>query len=66
MPFSVTKQIAEGDVAATLKAVLQEVVKQNRACTVLTRSTVEGLGTEEARVILTFDDAKCEKSKPAG
>lgn len=66
MPFPVTKPIAEGDVAATLRVVLQEVVKQNRACTVLTKSTIEGLGTEEARVILMFDDAKCEKSKPVG
>ena len=62
MPITVTKPIAEGDVAATLKLVLQEVVKQNRVCTVLTKSTLVGLGTGTAQVVLTFDDAKCAKA----
>jgi hypothetical protein len=61
MSITVTKPIAEGDVAATLRLVLQEVVKQNKVCTVLTKSKIEGLGTVEARVVLTFDDAKCDK-----
>lgn len=65
MQFTVTKPIAEGDVAATLKLVLQEVVKQNKVCTVLTKSRVVGLGTVEASVILTFDDAGCEKVQAA-
>lgn len=64
MPFTVTKRIAEGDVAATLKLVLLEVVKQNKVCTVLTKSSLENLGTSEARVHLIFDDAKCRKDQP--
>lgn len=63
MTFTVTKPIAEGDVAATLKLVLQEVAKQNKVCTVLTKARIEGLGTAEARVLLTFDDAACEKAQ---
>jgi len=62
MTFTVTKPIAEGDVAATLKLVLQEIVRQNKVCTVLTKSRVEGLGTGQAQVVLTFDDAACEKA----
>lgn len=65
MSIIVTKPVAEGDVAATLKLVLQEVVKQNKVCTVLSKFTFEGLGTGAARVVLTFDDAKCEKAKLA-
>lgn len=61
MPFPVTISIAEGEVAATLKLVLQEVVKQNKVCTSLTKSRIEGIGTEQARVILTFDDSMCKK-----
>jgi hypothetical protein len=61
MPFSVSKSINEADVAATLRLVLQEVVRQNRACTVLTRSSIQGLGTHAAKVVLTFDDASCQQ-----
>lgn len=64
MTITVPKPIAEGDVAATLRLVLQEVIKQNRVCTVLTKFRIEGLGTSDARVLLTFDDALCEM--PAG
>lgn len=64
MPFPVNVVIDEADVAATLKLVLQEVVKQNKVCTVLIKSSVEHLGTQNARVVLTFDGAKCEKVKP--
>jgi len=63
MTFPVAKPIDEHDVATTLELVLQEVVKQNKRCIVLTKSSVEDLGTANARVILTFDDAKCEKAK---
>lgn len=65
MPFSLNVAINEADVAATLKLVLQEVVKQNKRCTVLIKSSVENLGTPNACVALTFDGAKCEKLKPA-
>ena len=65
MSFTVTKPIAEGDVAATLKLVLQEVVKQNKVCTVLTKSRIVGLGTAEASIQLTFDDAACQTAPPA-
>ena len=65
MQFTATKPIAEGvvgaTVGATLKLVLQEIVKQNKICAVLTESRVVGLGTAEASVILAFDDAGCEK-----
>jgi hypothetical protein len=61
MSFPVTKPVNEGDVAATLKLVLQEVVTQNKVCTVLTKWEIKGQGTPEARVVLSFDDAKCEK-----
>lgn len=61
MPITVSKPIDEGNIATTLKLVLQEVVKQNKVCTVLTKSSIEGLGTGGARVLLTFDDAKCAK-----
>jgi len=64
MPFPVNVDINEADVAATLKLVLQEVVKQNKRCTVLIKSSVENLGTPKACVVLTFDGAKCEKVKP--
>jgi hypothetical protein len=64
MQFTVTKPIAEGDVEATLKLVLQEVVKQNKVCTVLTKSRIVGLGTAQSSVVLTFDDAACEKAPP--
>ncbi len=66
MTFPVEKPINELDVAATLALVLQEVVKQNKRCIVLTKSSVVGLGTGTARVVLTFDDAKCEKVKKPG
>lgn len=39
----------------------KEVVKQNKVCTVLLKSSVENLGAGEARMRLTFDDAKCKK-----
>lgn len=63
MIFQVIKPIAERDTVATLKLVLQEVVRQNKACTVLTRSSIQGLGTPHAQVVLTFDDALCNKAK---
>lgn len=62
MTFTVTKPIAEGDVAATLKLVLQEIVRQNKVCTVLTESRLEGLGSAQARVLLTFDESGCERA----
>ena len=65
MSFTVTKPIDEGDVAGTLKLVLQEVVKQNKVCTVLTKSRIVGLGTAEASVVLSFDDVSCEKAQPS-
>lgn len=64
MPSTVTKPIDEGDVAGTLELVLKEIVKQNKVCTVLTKSRVVDLGTAEASVELTFDEARCEKVPP--
>lgn len=64
MSFPVNVNIDEADVAASLKLVLQEVIKQNKRCTVLMKSSVENLGTPNACVALTFDGAKCEKVKP--
>ena len=60
MSFTVSKPIAEEDVEATLKLVLREVIKQNKVCTVLTKSSVADLGTSDAHVVLTFDDEKCK------
>jgi 2-methylaconitate cis-trans-isomerase PrpF len=65
MSFTVSKPIAEADVAATLRTVLQEVVMQNKVCTALVKSRIEGLGTAKAKVVLTFDDAACKEANTA-
>ena len=59
MTFTVEKCIDEKDVDTSLSQALQEVTKQNKRCIVLTKFSVEGLGTTKARVVLTFDEAKC-------
>lgn len=61
MTFIVEKSIDEQDVTTSLSQALQEVKKQNRVCIVLTKFSVEGLGTANARVVLTFDEAKCKR-----
>jgi hypothetical protein len=62
MTFTVERSIDEQDVAASLTQALQEVKRQNKVCIVLTKFSVEGLGTAQARVVLTFDDAKCKRT----
>ena len=61
--FSSPKPIAEGNVAATLKLVLNEVVSQNKECTALVSFSIEKLGTVDAKVVLVFDDAQCQPKK---
>lgn len=61
--FSSSKPIAEGDVAATLKLVLNEVVSQNKVCTALVSFRIEKLETADAKVVLVFDDAQCLPKK---
>ena len=61
--FSSSKPIAEGDVAATLRSVLDAVVFQNEGCTALVSFRIEKLGTVEAQVVLVFDDAQCQPKK---
>jgi hypothetical protein len=61
MTFIVEKSIDEQDVTTSLSQALQEVKKQNKVCIVLTKFSVEGLGTANARVVLTFDEAKCRR-----
>jgi len=60
MTFIVEKSIDEKNVATSLTLALQEVVKQNKHCIVLIQFSLEGLGTAKARVVMTFDDAKCK------
>ena len=61
MTFIVEKSIDEQDVATSLSQALQEVKKQNKVCIVLTKFSVEDLDTANARVVLTFDEAKCKR-----
>lgn len=61
--FSSSKPIAEGDVAATLRSVLDAVVFQNKGCTALVSFRIEKLGTVDAKVVLVFDDAQCQPKK---
>lgn len=66
MTFTIKVPIAEADAVATLKPVLQAITMQNKACNVLIRSRIDGLGTPDAKVTLTFDDAACEMASPTG
>ena len=59
--FPVTKKVAEGDVALTLRSVMSEVRRQNEECIALVAFRVEKLGTPDARVVMTFDDEACAK-----
>lgn len=63
MTFQVTKPINERDAVATLNLVLQEVVGQNKACTMLIRWSFNDLSTHNAHVMLTFDDATCQSTQ---
>lgn len=65
MTFQVIKPIDEQDAVATLRLILQEVVRQNKACTVLIRSSFKDLSTPNAHVVLTFDDANCQSTQSA-
>lgn len=61
--FSSSEPIAEGNVAATLKSVLDAVVFQNEECTALVSFRIEKLGSVDAKVVLVFDDAQCLRPK---
>lgn len=63
MTFQVNKPINERDAVATLNLVLQEVVGQNKACTVLRQWSFKDLSTPNAHVVLTFDDATCQSTQ---
>lgn len=61
--FPISKPIAEGNVVATLKSVLDAVVFQNEVCAALVSFRIEMPGTVDAKVVLNFDDAQCLRSK---